>query len=304
MKKITLLLLIAIVGALLSGCVNEKVVNTGDTVKVEYTGSLEDGTIFDTSNETVAKEAGLNLEHSFQPLTFTVGKKQVIEGFEEGVIGMKVGQEKNLTIPPEKGYGKRDENSVFVMPIIQQVPSVFHRTIEISKQDFSMRFGKEPIEKEILKLPGSNMNMTVVNVTASNVTLSINLKKGDPFDTRGAPWNATVVKVDDKNITVNYSVKKGDLIQFPGTPWNTTVIDIDENNLTLRHNSIKETTIRTMYGPVRISFNSTSIIEDYNSELAGKTLIFKVKILSIETAKETPTVKGTPKEDIPINNHP
>lgn len=64
----------------------------GDTVKVNYTGRLADGTIFDTT----AKK---------KPLLLMIGKKDVIEGFEEAVIGMVAGEHKTITIPEEKGYG-------------------------------------------------------------------------------------------------------------------------------------------------------------------------------------------------------
>lgn len=66
----------------------------GDTVQVHYTGKLEDGTVFDTSR-------------SRHPLQFTLGKGQVIEGFEQAVEGMNVGESKTATIPVEKAYGPR-----------------------------------------------------------------------------------------------------------------------------------------------------------------------------------------------------
>jgi FKBP-type peptidyl-prolyl cis-trans isomerase len=69
----------------------------GDTVKVNYTGSLVDGTKFDSS-----------VEPSFghvAPFDFTLGQNRVIQGWELGVVGMKVGEKRKLTIPPELGYG-------------------------------------------------------------------------------------------------------------------------------------------------------------------------------------------------------
>jgi len=66
----------------------------GDTVKVHYTGKLEDGTVFDSSRER-------------EPLEFTLGTGQVISGFENGIRGMDVGESKTVTIPPEEAYGVR-----------------------------------------------------------------------------------------------------------------------------------------------------------------------------------------------------
>jgi len=71
-----------------------------DILTVHYTGKLEDGTVFDSS-----KNPGRD------PFRFTVGLRQVIQGWEEGFIGMKVGGSRTLTIPPEMGYGARGAGS-------------------------------------------------------------------------------------------------------------------------------------------------------------------------------------------------
>ncbi len=117
-----LLLLSTILG---SGCTDNgseggdsKAVKSGDTVKVDYTGKLENGTVFDTSREDVAKQAGTYVDgREYAPLSFVVGSGQVIKGFDEGVIGMKVGEEKTLTIPPEKAYGEYEKARVLAFPI-------------------------------------------------------------------------------------------------------------------------------------------------------------------------------------------
>ncbi len=64
----------------------------GDKVEVNYTGRFPNGQVFDTS---VGRA----------PLPFTIGGGQLIEGFDEAVVGMRVGDRKTVTIPPEKGYG-------------------------------------------------------------------------------------------------------------------------------------------------------------------------------------------------------
>lgn len=82
-----------------------EVVKVGKIVKVDYIGKFENSTVFDTSLEEEAKKAGIYMKgRIYAPFSFTVGKGQVIEGFDEAVIGMKVGEEKEFTIPPEKGY--------------------------------------------------------------------------------------------------------------------------------------------------------------------------------------------------------
>lgn len=71
----------------------DQLVKSGDSITVDYTGTLEDGTKFDSSLDTG------------QPFTFTIGQGQVIQGWEQGLIGMKVGEEIRLTIPSNLAYG-------------------------------------------------------------------------------------------------------------------------------------------------------------------------------------------------------
>ena len=72
---------------------------SGQTVSVNYTGTLEDGTQFDTSIGRA-------------PFSFPLGAGRVIKGWDEGVAGMKVGGKRKLTIPPELGYGSRGAGNV------------------------------------------------------------------------------------------------------------------------------------------------------------------------------------------------
>lgn len=90
-------------------------ITAGDTVSVEFTGRLDDGTVFDTSRESVAKETGLAAaqpDREYNPLTIEVGKERVIEGLEEALIGLEKGKTQTVRVPPEKAYGQRTEDRV------------------------------------------------------------------------------------------------------------------------------------------------------------------------------------------------
>ncbi|MBU0757292.1 MAG: peptidylprolyl isomerase [Nanoarchaeota archaeon] len=73
-------------------------VKKGDKVKVDYTGTFENGKVFDSSTHG---------NHS-HPLEFVVGLGQMIAGFDKAVIGMKKGEEKDITLQPEEAYGQPD----------------------------------------------------------------------------------------------------------------------------------------------------------------------------------------------------
>ena len=74
----------------------------GDEVQVHYTGKLEDGTVFDTSEDG-------------DPLSFTIGENRVIPGFEEAVTGMEPGDSKTTEVEPEQAYGEHRDDMVMEM---------------------------------------------------------------------------------------------------------------------------------------------------------------------------------------------
>ena len=118
----------------------------GDSVKIHYTGSLEDGTTFDSS-------VGL------EPLEFTLGSGQVITGFDEAVTGMEPGEKKHVIISADKAYGHRNEEMVINAPR-SKMPS--HINPEVGQQ---------------LQLSGPNdqpILVKVVDVTEDNVQLDAN----------------------------------------------------------------------------------------------------------------------------------
>jgi len=268
---------------LFSGCTEKKSVRIGDNISIDYIGSFPDGTVFDTSIESVAKENNI-IKPEYKPLKFTVGNGNVIKGLEEGVIGMKVGQTKNLTITPDKAYGLINPRLIQTIPIIEKKPATLEipKVFNISLVQFERTFGTGHKTGDSVRYPGTNINLTIQNITNS-VSLSYDLPVGYEIHSEGAPWNQTVIKIDDKNITLKHNAIKNSTVQlFPDAPWNTTVIDMNDENITLKHNAIPDTQIRTLFGPIRIHFNDTSIILDRNPELAGKTLIFKVMLRSID----------------------
>ena len=270
------------------------VVEMGDTVQVDYTGKLPDGTVFDTSDPEVAVSAGVYQEgRPYQPLTVGVGAHNVIKGFEDGLLGMKEGESKTLSIAPEDGYGPLDPTKIDVIPQLDDIPATqtFMREISVPAMQFNMTFGTGNKVGDIINVPDSAINMTILEI-GETVNISYNFEVGDIVDGGNTVWTDEVIEVNSSHIVVKHDVEVGDVIQFPESPWNSTVLEVTESNITLQHNSIPDTTIyttvQTMFGPqqvpAQVHFNETDIILDSNHFLAGKTLTFKVEVVSIEKA--------------------
>jgi peptidylprolyl isomerase len=99
----------------------------GDTVKVNYTGKLQDGTIFDSS---IGRH----------PMQFTLGKGQLIAGFEKAVLGMAAGEKKTAVIPVAEAYGPRQDSAVVVVErknLPQNLEAQVGQRLELTQEDDS-----------------------------------------------------------------------------------------------------------------------------------------------------------------------
>jgi len=93
-------------------------IQKGHFVQMSYTGRTEDGMIFDTTDEEIAKENDIFIENAkYGPVTIIVGAGYVIEGLDEELVGKEVGHKGEVKIPPEKAFGKYDPSLVELIPI-------------------------------------------------------------------------------------------------------------------------------------------------------------------------------------------
>jgi FKBP-type peptidyl-prolyl cis-trans isomerase SlpA len=120
-------------------------IQSGDNVKVHYTGKLEDGSIFDTS-----------LTEGREPLETTLGQGQLIKGFEDGLIDMSEGDKKTVEIPCEQAYGEVNEQLISEVSK-SQVPE----GIEVGQ----MLQGMGPM---------GPINVTIVDITEESVKVDAN----------------------------------------------------------------------------------------------------------------------------------
>ena len=119
---------------------------SGDNVKIHYTGTLEDGTEFDSS-------AGR------EPLAFALGTGQVIAGFDNAVDGMTVGESKTVTIPADEAYGDRTEQ------LVQEVPKT--ALPEEMKPEVGMQLQSQTPDGQV-------MNLVVTGIAEETITVDAN----------------------------------------------------------------------------------------------------------------------------------
>ena len=111
-------------------------VKKGDVVRVHYTGTLLDGSQFDSS---VGRS----------PLEFTVGAGQMIAGFDAGVLGMSVGDKKTIQIDPDNGYGQKDPNAIIEFPS-SNVPAGMQVEVGM-KLNLQNQYG-QPVPVEVIEV--------------------------------------------------------------------------------------------------------------------------------------------------------
>ncbi len=118
----------------------------GDKVKVNYSGSLEDGTVFGSSPEE-------------DPLEFTIGQKKVLPSFENAVVGMNEGDTKTVSIPPEEAFGQPKEDLIFDVERTKLPPDIDVKLGGV------LRVGSDT---------GKNFDVAITNIDDETVTLDGN----------------------------------------------------------------------------------------------------------------------------------
>lgn len=126
----------------------------GDKVRVHYTGRLEGGEVFDSSE---CREDDCGCESG--PLEFTIGDGNVIPGFDQAVVGMAPGDSKTVVIPADQAYGARIDEMVAVVPR-KDIPA-----------DLSLEIGNQ---LEVTQEDGSSFPVLITEVTETTVTLDAN----------------------------------------------------------------------------------------------------------------------------------
>ena len=136
----------------------------GDTVTITFQGLLEDGSVFDASDDN-------------EPLRFVLGESQVLPGLELAVTGMQVGDRKTVTVPPEQGYGVHQQKLIEIVDIAD-LP-----------EDLTLAVGDR---LEVTAADGTVFQMKIVTRDEQTVTLDAN----HPLAGRSLTLQIEVVSID------------------------------------------------------------------------------------------------------------
>lgn len=255
----------------------------GDSVDVNYTGKFLNGTVFDTNIEEVAKQGGLyNESMSYEPAKVFVDPNfefsppegyenysaSFIPGFLDGLVGMKEGDEKEVTIPAEDAYGDWNESM---------------------SEMFGM--GSYPLESVIESEITENKTALIGSFPDINLTEGSTFDYGKVAFEQAGVLNATILNITDENITYKLTPENGSSVLLPFFNW--TIVFIVENDTAFTMRSIIEEghifSIESFYGSMH--FKVTSVNETHarlamnidapELKFIGATLVFELEAVKV-----------------------
>ena len=204
-------------------------------------------------------------ESEYTPLQFTVGQGDVITGFDQGVIGMKVGQTETINISPSDGYGVLNTADQQTFDLNQTIPTV----TTMSYSTFEQRTGQVPNVGVVGvdKMWGWNFTVLYAYSGSQTVELQYQPVQGDTYHVYGSSgagwgWNATVESVNSSSIVIKNLLTSSDAMQAYGTDSSGNAFVVNSVN-----NAAGTATMVTGLSG--------------SSELEGQALTFIVTIVSI-----------------------
>lgn len=181
----------------------------GDFVEIQYVGKVkETGKIFDVTDEVKAKQANVYKEgNKYEPIQVVVGAGHIIQGLDESLLNIEVGETKTFDIPPEKGFGKRDSSLLQLLPLN-----------DFKKHGLFPRAG--------LKIEINGHWATVRSVSSGRVKLDFN----HPLAGKTLQYEVTISKkIDDLTEKINSILK----VRAPGIDVSSQKVTIEEEKVNI-----------------------------------------------------------------------
>jgi FKBP-type peptidyl-prolyl cis-trans isomerase 2 len=305
MKKIissAILIMVIFIGGCISDNGKEEpeviVIEPGDIVAINYiswekeTGSLVEATI--QGDTEITKETELDDTHEYTPQKVTVkaanpapGTIRTLPGLEEALIGMEIGEEKTVEVPPEKGYGYPDENQVKRLERILEIPRYMDESIivEIEYHVF------EKIVQGEIRVGNTVEFLDWWDVEILSIEDSVVKIKHYPImdkvvKTYYGPYR--VIEITEEKIKLEFSLKEGE--KFQAATFKAIVVEIKEESVVVKLDYYVGEGVRNTLPECEECFSFGKVTEvtdeyvevDFNFPLKGKTVVFKVKVVSIE----------------------
>ncbi len=223
-------------------------VHPGELITINFELSIpeEDGKIIDTNNGELARKSGLKT-FTDGKLQMIVGKSGKVKGFDNALIGLKVGETKELIIPPSepKTIYTIDKTREFARN--QQVP----KKQVFSKANFEKLFGK-------------------------------NHKVNDIVTNAKFPWKYQVINISKSNVGAQAIVDVNQEFVLPGLQWKSRVLNVDDYSFMVRHNPTAGQLMATGLGPAKINLTVGKIVINYDV-VQGQLVNYSKEVMGIKS---------------------
>jgi len=262
-------------------------VSEGDFAVVRYIGYYEDGEVFDSSiSEDIELNKDLPLDESYEnmPLYLTVqpgtkieGTSTVIDGFNEALKGMVIGEEKTIEVPPEKGYGEYDESLVeeidFLVGVYDIVETV-QKVQTITLQEYMEEYGNEPLLGNSVSLPYGTAMITDIE---DGVTFELQVVKEEEFYHNYVL--ASVIEESEDTITIEHHPTDGAVVYVEG---GAAISTIEGDKFRIEYDTEDLEVDGSFANGKIIDIGEDSFTIDRNHPMAGKTLFFKIRVVDFK----------------------
>ncbi len=269
-----------------------EVAEDGDAVRIHYTGLLRDDRvydgwrIFDTSYHDIPRIRDPKFTLTYdaerergEPFEFTLGEG-VIEGWNENVRGMEEGQSRTFEVPPEKGYGEKSEELIFELDKVETVP-VYEK---INREKFETIYG-EPRTNMVVEDTFWEWEKVVISMGTGFVEVRNDPDLGETYGAyREDGWRSEVKSIDSTAAGGEGIIEVEHQISRPLTVDSEILSSYKEEFAEVPN--LKQQEGQSPDGDGLVIRDGDTIIIDFNDEVKGTTLLFRVEVISIEKEED------------------
>lgn len=210
--------------------VEEPGVEMKDLVAINFVLAMTNSSVVDTNNESLAKEYGIG-DYVKGPFRFIVGQSSKLKGFDEAIVGMKLGETRTKVIEPSEAV---------MQVVINRTRSVmrnqpFPRYSPMAIKKFEERFKRKPVINDVVVHPE-------------------------------LPWPIKVINMTDRNVLVEALAEEGRSYQLPGFEWKSLVLVKSKNDMLVRHNPSEGQVITTEFGPAVVGLETGRMLLTYQAK--------------------------------------